>query len=44
MIWANNMNEKYILKAELLLEGIFFPTQFSSLEIVIKKKVGNRQN
>ena len=37
----------YILaigKAELPLEGIFFPTQFPSKGIFINKKVGNRQN
>ena len=31
-------------KAELPQEGILFCTQFSSLGIFIKKKVGNRKN
>ena len=31
-------------KAELLLEGFFFCTQFFSLEIFINKKVGNQKN
>ena len=31
-------------KAELPLEGIFFPPQFPSLGIFINKRVGNQKN
>ena len=41
--WVDFFSSKILTKAELLLEGTFFPTQFPSLGIFINKKVGNQQ-